>query len=498
MLGLYAQDQYRVMPNLTFTAGLRWDPNTPPSATGGRGASFRPGQQSTRFPNAPLGEIFPGDQGLNNALMPTSYGYWEPRLGLSYQPKSMPHTSFRAGFGLFTGPLPYSSYNHSVDIAPFSPTYNFYNNNDKVDPTKNVQVLFDTPWNSFTGGDQFASGNFASLGYKPAKDSAFVPGAGLQATFSKDFKLGMTQSWNFSVEQQLTRALALHLAYVGSQSYHQASIVDANASGAGAGQAHGVRPYSKFDTILVDSSIGTSPYHSLQVGLEQRSFHGLAFQSNFTWAKVEDLASSGNISFANGIPDPFNIKWNKGISDLNVPLASVTNFVYQTPALNGLNPIVKHILGTWEISSIYSLQSGKPFGINGGNGNDNSGSKQNGDRADVVAGKSAWSHQGSRSKWLNEYFNTEAFTPNARDTFGNSGRNIFRGPHVNYADSSLSKNISYRDRYKLQIRFELFNTFNHASFANPDNTKTDGNFGKITDRGVVYNRIGQASAKFTF
>jgi hypothetical protein len=166
--------------------------------------------------------------------------------------------------------------------------------------------------------------------------------------------------------------------------------------------------------------------------------------------------------------------------------------------LNGLNPIVKHIFGTWEISSIYTLESGKPFGINGGNGNNNSGSLQGGDRADVVASQSAWSHNGSRSTWLKQYFNTAAFTQNAVGTFGNSGRNIFRGPDVNFADSAFSKNISYRERYKLQIRFELFNTFNHASFGNPDNTPTDGTFGQITSGGNEASRIGQASAKFTF
>jgi hypothetical protein len=500
MLGLYAQDQFRLKPNLTLTAGMRWDPNTPPATTGGRGAAFRAGQQSTMFPNAPLGEIFPGDEGLDDVLMPTSYGYWEPRIGLSFQPKSLPRTSFRAGFGLFTGPLPYSSYNHSSDIAPFSPTFTLLNNPGAVvngKPTAAQQVMFDNPWASFTGGDQFASGNFASLTVKPAKNSAFATPVGLQATFSKDFKLGITESWNFSIEQQLTRALALHLAYVGSQSYHQANIVDYNAVNVAAGQT--ARPYSNFSNILVDSPIGTSPYNSLQVGVEQRSFHGLSFQSNFTWAKVEDLASSGNISFASGIPNPFNIKWNRGVSDLNVPLVSVTNFVYETPALRNLNPIARTILGTWQISSIYTMQSGKPFGINGGHGNDSSGSLQNGDRADVVAGKSPWSHRGSRADWRNEYFNTEAFIPNAVGTFGTSGRNIFRGPYLNYADSALSKNISFRETMQLQIRFELFNTFNHVSFGNPDNTPTDGTFGQVTgESGFVGARLGQAAIKLTF
>jgi hypothetical protein len=499
MLGLYGQDQFRLKPNLTLTAGLRWDPNTPPATTGGRGAAFRAGQQSSMFPNAPLGEIFPGDQGLDNALMPTSYGYWEPRFGLSYQPKSMPHTSFRAGFGLFTGPLPYSSYNHSADIAPFSPTFTILSSPTAVvnnKPTAAQQVSFDNPWNSFSGGDQFASGNFASLSYKPAKTSAFATPVGLQATFSKDFKLGITESWNFSIEQQLTRALALHVAYVGSESYHQADIIDFNAVNVAAGQT--ARPYSNFSNILVDSPIGTSPYNSLQIGVEQRSFHGLSFQSNFTWSKVEDLASSGNISFANGIPNPFNIRWNRGISDLNVPLISVTNFVYQTPALNSLNPITRKILGTWEISSIYTLESGKPFGISGGNGNNNSGSLQDGDRANVVSGQSAWSHRGGRSTWMKQYFNTAAFTTNPVGTFGTSGRNIFRGPYLNYADSALSKNLSFRELIKLQVRFELFNTFNHASFGTPDNTVTDGTFGKITGEGVEPNRIGQGSIKLTF
>ena len=81
--GFYGQDQFRIRPDLTITAGLRWDPNIAPAVAGGRGAAWVPGQQSTLFPNSPLGLVFPGDKGISDGLMPNTYkAYWEPRVGL--------------------------------------------------------------------------------------------------------------------------------------------------------------------------------------------------------------------------------------------------------------------------------------------------------------------------------------------------------------------------------------------------------------------------------
>jgi hypothetical protein len=75
-VGPFIQDDWRILPNLTINLGLRWDPNTPPVSQGGRGAAWvpgastvasysnsTPGQQSTVFPNAPAGLVFPGDPG---------------------------------------------------------------------------------------------------------------------------------------------------------------------------------------------------------------------------------------------------------------------------------------------------------------------------------------------------------------------------------------------------------------------------------------------------
>jgi hypothetical protein len=503
-LGLYAQDQYRFRPNITITAGVRWDPNTPPSSTGGRGAAFRSGQQSTVFPNAPLGLIFPGDHGLDSALQPTTYGYIQPRLGISWQPASLPHTVVRGGFGMFTSPLPYSAYNHSADIAPFSPTFQLNSAVSGVNPgtgLNNSSVNFSNPWASTPQGvSPFPP--FASLNVKPPTNSTFQTPVDLPASFSPDFRLGMTESWNLSIDQQFTPNFALHMSYVASESYHLAQITDQNPGiyslANPTGSVRGSGELANYSQILQDGSFGTSPYQSLQIAVEKRASHGLQVNSSFTWSKTIDLASTGNISFSNGLPDPFDLRHNRGNSDLNFPIISVTNYIYTTPALNGRNFIEKNLLGSWEVSGITTLQSGEPFSIQGGAGNNNSGADQYGDRADVVPGVAPAERSGGRSNWLNHYIAAGSFVENAPGTFGDSGRNIFSAPKVNSTDLSLDKNWKYQERYNLQFRWEMFNAFNHTSFGEPQTDPTSGNFGQITGIGPIAPRVQQAALKLTF
>jgi hypothetical protein len=358
----------------------------------------------------------------------------------------------------------------------------------------------------FPTGDQFANNNFASLSYKPPMNSPIVTPVSLGAEFSPDFKRGVTQSWNLSIEQQLTSTMALHVAYVGSESDHQSVIIDANAANPSTNP--GVRPYSSFNGIDVDESVGTSSYNSLQLGFDKRVSHGLTVQSNFTWSKVEDISSSGNISFVGALGDPFNLNWDRGISDMNVPIVSVTNFDYKTPALKSMNRIVRGILGNYEVSSIYSWRSGHPFSIfagycNTGGYDDCSDSLEYGDRADLAPGQVAWAGRGSKTDWFNlpgsaGYFNVNAFQNNAALTFGNTPKNIFKGPHQQYDDAAISKHIKLAEGSELQLRFEMFNAFNHPSEGVPDHWYGDGTFGKITGGGDVAARVSQGSVKFNF
>lgn len=519
----YVQDDWRIHPNLTVNLGLRWDPNYAPTSAGGRGAAFVAGQQSSVFPNAPTGLIFAGDKGMTSTLMPVTTGYWEPRLGLSWQPRELPHTVFHAGLGLFTGPLEYSTYNHAADIAPFSPLYNIFGSGATCasgetaaacvagsDQTISGYLSFDNPWSTFAGtNDQSPFPPFTSVSYKPSKSSTFATPVTLGQSFSRNFKLGTTESWNVSVEQQLTPVMAVRLAYVASESYHLSDAIDQNAATAD------VRPYSDFTQILSDFSDATASYNSLQASFERKMAHGLQVQSSFTWSKAIDVASSSNISFGKPyLGNPFNLGWNRGNSSLDMPWNSTTNFIYQTPGLHGQSRMMQEALGGWQLSSIISFETGNPFSVMSAGNNwnsDNSGSQQYLDRADRVSGQAMNAGKGSHWDWVKTgYFNDAAFNNNAMGTFGNSAKNLMFGPHQAYADAGIMKTWALAERTRLQFRWEGFNVTNHPNFASPAapwGTYTGwgsvvGNQwnanNKISVTGNVPARVMQGALKLTF
>jgi hypothetical protein len=541
MVDPYINDEYRVKPGLTLTLGLRWDPDFAPISVGGRGSAFVPGQHSTRFPNAPTGLVFPGDHGVDAALRSSSRSFFEPRIGVAWQPAQMPRTSFHAAFGMFSGPVPYSNYNHVVDIAPFAtalapaapsnvPLCSTGGASASCTPNTGQTIAgymnFHDPWSTSSFGTNGVSPfpPFASLSYKPPTDSQIPGPVYLQDSFSRNFKPAMTQAWNASVEQQLSPAMAVRVAYVGSESYHQSYVQDDNFAGysyctsftsancpAPQNASKPVAPYSDFSTILEYDSGATANYHSLQASFQRNMSHGLQAQSSFTWQKTMDVASSANIAAsANGIDNPKNLGWSRGESSASIPFTWTSNFVYRSPGLKGQNLLMREVLGGWEVSPIISWQSGAPFSINSGSSQSafgepgyGSGCLQfcSGDRADRVPGVSLKVRQGGRSKWLKQYFNPAAFTTRHDGTYGNSGRNIIHNPPGFNVDSSLMKNWSILEKYQIQFRFELFNAFNHPIMASPDTTTTDSTFGQINGgTGTVANssRIGQAALKFSF
>jgi hypothetical protein len=469
----------------------------------------------------------------------------------------MPKTSFHAAFGMFSAPVAYSNYNHVVDLAPFAPTFspNAPSNspicNGGATCTPNTgQTLtgyenFHNPWatSSFgtPNGNPFGTGvgqiPWASPTYKPPINSAIATPISLGASFGRSFKAPMTQAWNFAVEQQLSNVMAVRVAYVGSESYHQSWVQDDNFASysyctyynnptcALPTQANvnnhtltlPVAPYGpNFTNILEYDSGATATYHSLQANIQRHLSHGLQAQSSFTWQKTIDVASTSNIAAnQNGLNNFKNLRWSRGISNANIPFTWTSNFIYQSPELKGQSLLMREVLGGWEISPIITWQSGTPFGIGSGNSNAAYGELGKGsgcleacagDRADRVPGVPLNVRKGGRGSWTKQYYNPAAFTTRHDGTFGTSGRNMIQGPPFFNIDSSLMKNWSIAEKYKLQFRFELFNATNHPVMGNPGAGPGDAGGGPAQINGGNNGfggtsntvREGQAALKFTF
>ncbi|MGA3160000.1 MAG: carboxypeptidase-like regulatory domain-containing protein [Terracidiphilus sp.] len=537
--GPFIQDDWKVSPNLTVNLGLRWDPNTPPVSQGNRGAAWIPGpytgsvnigytnstagQQSTVFTNAPAGLNFPGDPGVPNTLMNSDYGYWEPRIGVAYQPKFLSKTVFHAGFGMFTGPLQYSEYNHAADVAPFSPTFNFSGwcwpcSPDTAIPQTEGVIPFDNPWSASTAGSPYPTSPFpgtfpwASISYKPAKTIAIPHGQQVSQVFSRDFKLPTTYAWNVSVEQQLTSTTAIHMAYVGNETDHLSVLIDMNPQ-----WASKLPVNSNFGDIYDDQSWATASYNSLQVSLDQHVWHGLQVQSSFTWAHTIDIASSSNVSFGNpALGNPISAKWNRGNSYQDMPWNWISNFIYHAPSFKEKGKLMEETVGGWQLSGIITLQKGNPFSI--GQWSSDPGVGMWNDRADTT-GQPINMGAGNHWDWVNPakgYFNPGAFidpygvttghtTPSCNDNtpgwcgFGDTGRDAYWGPGVFGIDASIMKNWVVKPGKTFQFRWDAFNATNHPNFANPASTVNQGvgTFGIITGTNG-HPRVFQGALRLTF
>jgi len=556
----YVNDEFRIKPGLTLTLGLRWDPDFAPVSVGGRGTAFVAGQQSYMFPAAPTGLIYPGDTNMNDGLRPSSTKFFEPRVGVAYQPKNMPRTSFHAAFGLFSAPVPYSDYNHVVDMAPFAPAFSpSAPSNTPICSTGGVvgtctpntgqaiagYMNFHNPWATPSfgtpHGNPFGTGPgqipWANPTYKPPIN-AQIPGPIYeQDSFSRDFKSGMTQAWNASVEQQINGVTAVRVAYVGSQSYHQSYVMDRNAQTysyctyynnpncpvpSETNLLNGTLklasyPFPAFTQILEYDSGATASYHSLQVTAQRRMSNGLQAQSSFTWQKTIDVASFADIAGeTSGMTNPKNLRWSRGAANSNIPFTWTSNFIYHSPELKSQSLLVREVLAGWEVSPIITWQSGTPFSIGAGNSFNAYGEANKGDgcfngcsadRADRVPGVPLKVRQGGRSRWTKDYYNEAAFTTRHDGTYGNSGRNIIQGPPGFNVDSSLMKNWSILEKYQLQFRFEFYNTLNHPIMANPGANPGDAGGSSNAEIGGYHGgfggtnnttRIGQAALKLTF
>jgi hypothetical protein len=243
------------------------------------------------------------------------------------------------------------------------------------------------------------------------------------------------------------------------------------------------------------ANMGNSNYNALQLTLK-RTKGALTVLASYSFSKSLDWSSNLQEQV-----NPYNYRQDYGVSAFDVRHNFVASYNYDLP-LEKLFGSKNRLVQGWAVSGITRLASGLPvtfasFGDNALINVQNNGINGVGiDLPDVAAGNLEINHNPRNGR---PYFNTTLFRPNAPGTPGNSARRPFYGPGMENFDVALHKVTKFRESRTLEIRFETFNTFNHAQFFGGD--AVDGNinssiFGYVAH--AASPRISQVAAKFTF
>ena len=482
MWSVYAQDEYKVTPQLTLNYGLRWELNGPYYDLNGTLANFDPGTGSWVVPDSGLKWVnprypknipitttsqvhYPGN-GLVNMRKLNFY----PRIGVAYQPF---HGSvIRAAYGIYGVPV-YGGLARSVSIngGPFSGT-SFFNN-----AIKNGVPLFSFPQPFLPAGTT-------------ASQSAFG--------ISPNFVTPYTQQWNLTLERQFGEA-ALRLSYVGSRGVKSVGLSNLNQPAPSMTKfTPSAQPYPLFSGISWYDNSGSDNYNALEVAVAKNYGKNLTFNAGWTWAKDLTNAQDNGAFASQKYQNRFDPAADYGNS-LLTPTNRVFGYaVYQLPFgqgqrfLNTNSRFTQGVLGGWQMAWNVLLQSGQFFTPSYA-AFDSSNTNTIGGRPDIVPGVST-KPVGKQS--ITNWFNPAAFkVPGCSDAtpvctspanvgrFGNSSVGSLRGPAIYNADLALSKYFNLYESARLQFQSTMVDVFNHPSFALPaSNISAPGSVGQITSQ----------------
>jgi hypothetical protein len=458
---LFVQDDVRLTSKLTVNLGLRWDPRAGMRQYGNNDQTYVPGQQSTQFPNAPLGLIFYGDKGIENGTIPNSYRNFAPRIGLAYQ--VAPKTVIRSSYGIFYDEFPSILYNSVTQGLPWASQV-----------TLNGPLKFSDP---FSGGSILDPS-----GYKIVPSVVFPDYSAFSAP-TRDLRPGYLQNWNLVIERQLRSDLLVRAAYVGSKGTHLLNILEINSAiygpGASASNVNARRPIPRIGSLQLYQSMSNSTYNSLQFTVQKRYAKGFSILGNYTWGKALDDGSDATGSPG---PDPVNHRNNIGPSDYDIKQRVVISAVWEMPRLKTSRAPIRWVFGNWQSNAIYTASTGVPLTVRSGADNnfDGTTAASAGDFGDYKGGEWKLSKDRPKQQQIARWFDTSVFAANAVGTIGTARRGQLRAPGDYNLDYSLFKNFDITERKRVQFRSEFFNVLNHANLLAPGTTVNSPSFGVIS------------------
>jgi len=493
----FAQDAFRVLPNLTLTYGVRYSYLGQPTDANGQATSFDPalfkpamapkislanGQiTSAAGTYDPFNGVIVGGKNspFGNAVANQSASLLAPRVGLAWDPFKTGKTSIRVGYGIFyDSPAINSLEQFQFSNPPFVQNINISNTTlDKPGAGGNLNLI-----PQFLGGP------------------------------STDWRQPYTQQWSLDIQRELPNGILFDVGYYGNIGTHLIGVVDINEAQPGAavaagivapGQAVGsglatqrlnfVRPFQGFYAINLFKTIFTSNYNSLQLSAQKRLRGNSEISANYTYS--HGLTNSQTDFTAP--QNTYNISAEYGPDRFDRRNVFNVNFIYELPWLQAQQGVEGHLLGGWEVSGIVYAFSGLPLTVTASRDPAGLGLRDPnsfaGGRPNLVGDPNV-----NAPHTVSQWFNTSAFAfvPTGSNLPGNAPRGTVIGPGDQRWDLSLFKNIRMTESTKLQFRAEAINVFNHTNFNTVSTSLTSAVYGQVlTARDA---RVMQLALKLNF
>ncbi len=445
----FVHDKWQASSKLTIDLGLRWEYYDPLVGLAGRGSLSNYDPATNSLLVAGYGAV------ANDFGVKKDFNNWNPRLGLSY--RIADKTVVRVGFGASTTPFPDNRYAFNYPVKQ----NNSYQTPNNYSPT---------PVNMSTG---FPAPTFVEIPDNGIVDANAVLTQGLFYV-PTDLQQGTVYSWNVAFQRELVWGLTGEVAYVGNRSDDVLNRFQMNA-GVVLGAGNAGRPFYKYGKTADIENLawkGRSRYNGLQVKLDRRFRNGWLVTNSYTYSKARDFAE------INGGPaTPADPERSWGYSNTDRTHIYVSSFVWALPWFkNSDTAVLRWVLGNWQVSGIFTYQTGRPLGFTAsGTALNTPGNTQ---RPDLTGTQKVLGNYGPGQL----YFDTSVYANPAAATFGNMTRNdgVLREPSFANLDFSVVKQFGLGGKRMGEIRADVFNLPNRVHYSAPNTALGNNLFGQVT------------------